>query len=101
MKLVVFKIRAEERVLRAGVRERYADIADDRGFVLLHAQLRGALLENNLDRKRKSNISFFYGAHLMSHIPHKRTLFSLTGLLLPTKTKSWSFRPPTVLLCSG
>lgn len=59
MKLVVFKICAEERVLRAGVRERYADIADDRGFVLLHAQLRGALLEHNLERKRKSKGPFF------------------------------------------
>lgn len=59
MKLVVFKICAEEGVLRARVRERYADIADDRGFVLLHAQLRGALLEHNLESKRKSNGPFF------------------------------------------
>lgn len=26
---------------------------------------------------------------------------NLTGLLFPTRTKSWSLRPPTVLLCSG
>lgn len=37
---------------------------------------------------------------------HNESLYSvnrrpLTGLLLPTRTKSWSFRPPTVLLCSG
>lgn len=59
MKLVVFKICAEERFLGARVRERYADIADNGGFVPLHAQLCGALLENNLDRKRKSKGPFF------------------------------------------
>ena len=25
----------------------------------------------------------------------------LTGLLLPVSTRSWSLRPPTVLLCRG
>lgn len=53
MELVVFKVSAEERGLRPRVREGYADVADDRGFVLFYAQLRGALLEDHLEIKHE------------------------------------------------
>lgn len=56
MELVVFKVCAEEGGLCARVREGYADITDDRGLVLLDAQLSGSLLENNLEEDRKVNM---------------------------------------------
>lgn len=48
VELVVLKVCAEEGGLRARVGEGNANVTDNRGLVLLYAQLSGALLENNL-----------------------------------------------------
>lgn len=106
MKLMIFKVCTEECGLCARVCEGYANITDDRGLVLLYTKLSRALLEHNLekDKKKKKRV------HTMCHfsVSLKYSVFTadvhcrlLTGLLLPTMTRSWSLRPPTVLLCSG
>lgn len=107
MELVVFKVCAEESRLCPRVREGYTDVADDGGFVLLHAQFRVALLEHNLwttqRKNRKEAVVGFPDVLLFLGETLKCRIFFLffTGLLLPTMTRFWSLRPPTVLLCKG
>lgn len=48
VELMVVKISAKERRLSAGVGEGDAQVADDRRFIFLHAQLSVALLEHHL-----------------------------------------------------
>lgn len=109
MELMVFKVGAEKCALCARVSEGYANITDDWGLVLFYTQLSRALLEHNLDWDKWNKREQFKECELsipcvIFHVFKKCSVSSiriLTGWLLPTRTRSWSLRPPTVLVCSG
>lgn len=63
VELVVLEVGAEEGGLCARVGEGNPYVAHHRGLVLLYAQLRGALLEHNLKKRKKT---YYFGQILVS-----------------------------------